>query len=140
MRQFLTTLSLAWIAACIGAYVYSQQQHISSTLAFAVLPAFLVELALYIAPGFNPVRKVFDALGGRLLRAVLLTASGMLPYLMESLRTRTFHLARFVELLALVLVAAFWYVWVRRSMAADLLFLAFMAAVYLSRPFDRIYG
>jgi membrane protease YdiL (CAAX protease family) len=140
MRQFLTTLSLVWIAACIGAYVYSQQQHISSTLAFAVLPAFLVELAFYLAPGFAPVRKTFDALGGKLLRAALLTAGGVLPYLIESLRTRTFHLARFVELLALVLVAAFWYVWIRRGVVADFLFLSFMAAVYLSRPFDRIYG
>ena len=52
MRQFLTTLSVVWIAACIAAYVYSHQQHISSTLAFAVVPAFLVELAFYLVPGF----------------------------------------------------------------------------------------
>ncbi len=59
MRQFLTTLSLVWIAACIGAYVYSQQQHISSTVALAVVPAFLVELAFYLVPGFASVRKSF---------------------------------------------------------------------------------
>ena len=74
------------------------------------------------------------------MRAALLTASGVLPYLIESFRTRTFHLVSFVELLALVLVAAFWYVWVRRSMLVDFLFLGFMAAVYLSRPFEHIYG
>ena len=140
MRQFLTTLSLVWIAACIGAYVYSQQQHISSTLALAVVPAFLVELAFYLVPGFAAVRKGFDSLGSKPLRAALLTASGMLPYLVESLQTRTFHLVSFVELLALVLVAAFWYAWIRRGMVADFLFLSFMAAVYLSRPFDHIYG
>jgi membrane protease YdiL (CAAX protease family) len=144
MRQFLTTLSLVWIAACIGAYVYSHQQHISSTLVFAVLPAFLVELAFYLVPGFGSVRKRFDAFASRPRRAPLLAASGVIPYLIESLGTRTFHLVAFLELLALVLLAAFWYVSARqmsgRNTLADLLFLTFMAAVYLSRPFDRIYG
>jgi membrane protease YdiL (CAAX protease family) len=140
MRQFLTTLSLVWIAACIGAYVYSQQQHISSTVALAVLPAFLVELGFYLAPGFASVRKRFDALGSKPQRAALLTASGVIAYLIEALGTRTFHLVSFVELLALVLVAAFWYVWTRRNILVDLLFLAFMAAVYLSKSFDHIFG
>lgn len=140
MRRFLTTLSLVWIAACIAAYVYSQQQHISSTLVFAVVPAFLAELALYLVPGFALVRKRFDALGSKMHRAALLAASGVLPYLIESLGTRTFHLVPFAKLLAMVLVAAFWYVWLSRGMLVDLLFLGFMAAVYLSRPFDHIYG
>jgi uncharacterized protein len=140
MRQFLTTLSLVWIAACIAAYVYSHQQHISSTLVFAVVPAFLVELAFYLVPGFAPVRKSLDAAGAKPLRAAVLAASGVLPYLIETFRTRTYHLVSFVELLALVLVAAFWYVWVHRSMLVDFLFLGFMAAVYVSRPFEHIYG
>jgi uncharacterized protein len=140
MRQFLTTLSMVWIAACTAAYFYSHQQHISSTVALAVVPAFLVELAFYLVPAFAPVRKTFDALGSRSLRASLLTASGVIPYLIEALGTRTFHLVSFVELFALVLVAAFWYAWTRPNMLADLLFLGFMAAVYLSRPFDHIYG
>jgi len=109
-------------------------------LAVAVVPAFLVELAFYLVPGFAAVLKSFDSLGSKPLRAALLAASGILPYLMESLRTGTFHLVSFVELLALVLVAAFWYAWIRRGIVADVLFLSFMAAVYLSRPFDHIYG
>jgi uncharacterized protein len=140
MRQFLTTLSVVWVAACIAAYFYSQQQHISSTVALAVVPAFLIELAFYLAPGFASVRKSFDALGSKPLRAALLAVSGVVPYLIEALSMRTFHLASFMELLALVLVAAFWYVWTRRDMLVDFLFLAFMAAVYLSRSFDHIYG
>jgi hypothetical protein len=140
MRQFLTTLSLVWIAACIGAYSYSQQQHISSTVALAVVPAFLVELSFYLVPGFASARKIFDALGGKPLRSAFLTVSGVLPYLIESLQARTFHLVLFLELLALILVTAFWYAWIRRGMLADFLFLSFMAAVYLSKPFDRIYG
>ena len=140
MRQFLTTLSLVWIAACIGAYVYSHQQHISSTIVLAVVPAFLVELAFYLVPGFASVRKTFDALGSKTLRASLLSASCLIPYLIEALSTGAFRLVSFVELLALVLVAAFWYVWISRGTLADLLFLGFMAAAYLSRQFDHIYG
>jgi len=140
MRQFLTTLSLVWIAACIGAYVYSHQQHISSTVALAVVPAFLVELAFYLVPGFASVRKTFDALGSKALRASLLAASCLIPYLIEALSTRAFRLASFAELVTLVLVAAFWYVWISRGTLADLLFLGFMAAAYLSKQFDHIFG
>ena len=140
MRQFLSTLSLVWIAACIAAYVYSHQQHISSTITLAVVPAFLAELAFYLVPGFPPVRKAFDALGSKRLRAILLAASGVVPYLIASLRTRSFHLISFFELLAVVLVAAFWYAYVHRSIVADLLFLSFLAAVYLSKLFDKVYG
>src|SRR5580692_4327719 len=92
MRQFLTTLSIVWVAACIAAYVYSQQQHISSTVALAVVPAFLIELAFYLAPGFAAVRKSFEALGSKPLRAALLALSGVVPYLIEALSMRTFHL------------------------------------------------
>jgi membrane protease YdiL (CAAX protease family) len=36
-------------------------------------------------------------------------------------------------------VASFWYAWIRSSIPADLLFLALMAAVYLSKLFEQIY-
>ncbi len=97
MRQFLTTLSLVWTAACIAAYVYSHQQHISSAVALAVLPAFLVELAFYLVPGFPKVRAAFDELGAKALRAALLAASGVIPYLMVSAHTGTFRLVSFLD-------------------------------------------
>jgi uncharacterized protein len=140
MRPYFTTLSLVWIAACIAAYLYSQQQHISSTVALVVVPAFLIELGFYLVPGFQSVRKSFDALGSKRLRGALLAASGLIPYLVVILRGGTFRWGRLVELLAFVLIASFWYVFLRRGMLADLLFLGFMAGVYLRRPFDRIYG
>ena len=140
MRQFLTTLVVTWAAACIAAYLYSQQQHIASAVALAVLPAFLVELALYLVPGFPAARKAFDGLGSKPLRAALLGVSALLPYLIESPRTGTFRLSSFLALAGVVLLASFWYARVRRGMAADLLFLAFMAAVYLTKMFDQVYG
>ena len=140
MRQFLTTLVVVWTAASIATYVYSQQQNIPSSLAIAVLPAFLIEAVFYLMPGFGEVRKAFDRLGSKSLRAALLAASAVIPYLVEAPRTGTFRLTSFVALLAVVFAAAFWYAWIRPGMLADLLFLALIAAVYLSKLFNQIYG
>lgn len=109
-------------------------------IVFAVVPAFLLELAFYLMPGFPAIRKLFDALRSKTLRAALLSASAIAPYLMETSRTGSLQLARFIELLAFVIVAAFWYAWTPRSIFFDFLFLAFMAAVYLSKQFEPIYG
>ena len=105
-----------------------------------MVPAFLVELAFYLAPGFPGARKQFDALGSKPLRAALLGASAVVPYLMVAPRTGSFGSIHFVELLGVVLVAAFWYAWVPRGILPDLLFLGFMAAVYLTKLFDQVYG
>jgi membrane protease YdiL (CAAX protease family) len=140
MRQFLTTLVVIWTAASIATFFYSQQQNIPSWLALAVLPAFLIEAFFYLMPGFEAVRKVFDRLGGKPFRAALLTVFALIPYLVEAPRAGTFRLSSFVALLGVVVVAAFWYAWIRPSLPVDLLFLAFLAAVYLSKLFDQIYG
>ncbi|HLK19762.1 MAG TPA: type II CAAX endopeptidase family protein [Bryobacteraceae bacterium] len=109
-------------------------------MAFAVLPAFLIEAVFYLMPGFESVRKAFDSFGAKPLRALLLATFALIPYLVEAPRTGTFRLSSFVALLAVVVVAAFWYAWIRPSLPADLLFLAFLAAVYLSKLLDQIYG
>ena len=140
MRQFLTTLVVIWTAASIAAYFYSQEQHIPQWLLVAVLPAFLIEIAFYLVPGFAAVRKAFDGLGPKILRAALLAASALVPYLIASLGTATFAFSSFLLLLGVALAASFWYALLRPGIAADLLFLALMAAVYLSKIFDHIYG
>ncbi len=73
------------------------------------------------------------------MRAAFLSASAVIPYLIESFGAGTFHISSFLALLAVALVASFWYAWIRPSIPVDLLFLAFMAAVYLSKLFDQIY-
>lgn len=140
MRQFLTTLAVVWTAASIAAQVYSQQQHIPYRIEIALLPAFLIEIAFYLVPGFALVRKAFDGLGSKPFRAVLLASSAVVPYLVESLGTGTFNVSSFLLLLAVVLVASFWYAAMRPNLSADLLFLAMMATVYLSKTFDHVYG
>ncbi len=140
MRQFLTTLVVIWTAACIATYIYSQQQNIPGWIVLGVLPAFLVEFAFYLAPGFAVVRRAFDRSGSKPMRAAILAASAVLPYLIESLATGTFRWQSLLALLGVACVASFWYAWIRPSIPIDLLFLAFMAAVYLSKLFDQVYG
>lgn len=139
MRPFLVTLLLVWTAASITAYFYSQQQHISRALLLALLPAFLIEISLYLMPGFEKVRRAFDQLGSKGLRAGLLVISAVTPYLFESWRTHTFNFTSFVILLALCGVATFWYALLKPSPLVDGLFLVYMAAVYLSKAFAHIY-
>ena len=103
-------------------------------------PAFLVEFVFYLAPGFEEVRAAFDRLGSKALRAALLSLSAVIPYLIESPFTGTFTWHFFSALLAVALVASFWYVGMDASWLYDLAFLAFMGAVYLSRSFERGYG
>ena len=105
-----------------------------------MLPAFLVEFAFYLAPGFSAVRGAFERLGSKPVRAALLSASAVIPYLIESLGTGAFRFTSLLALLAVALVASFWYAWIRPGIPADLLFLAFMAAVYLSKLFGQVYG
>jgi membrane protease YdiL (CAAX protease family) len=140
MRQFLTTLVVLWTAASIAAYIYTQQQGIPSRIALAATLAFLVEFVFYLMPGFEQVRSAFDRLGSRALRAELLALSAVIPYLIESTFLGTFDLRFFLSLLAVVLVGAFWYVWIGPGVLADLLFLGVMGAVYLSKMFDHGYG
>jgi membrane protease YdiL (CAAX protease family) len=140
MRQFLTTLVVLWTAASIAAYIYTHQQGIPSGIALAVVPAFLVELAFYLAPGFPEVRSAFDRVGSKGLRAALLSVSAVIPYAIEAPFTGTFTWHFFSALLAVALVASFWYVGMGPSLWSDLAFLAFMGAVYLTKSFDRGYG
>src|SRR5579872_1600085 len=140
MRQFLTTLVVLWTAASIAAYIYTQQQGIPSGIALAVTPAFLIEFVFYLAPGFEAVRAAFDRLGGKSLRAALLALSAVIPYAIEAPFTGTFTWNFFFALLAVALVASFWYVGMDASWLYDIAFLAFMGGVYLSRSFDRGYG
>ena len=91
-------------------------------------------------PGFPVVRKAFERLGSKPVRATALAGTAVLPYLMVSLRIGTFSLRSFVALLAVAAIASFWYAFLRPSLPVDLLFLGAMAAVYLSKLFDQVYG
>jgi membrane protease YdiL (CAAX protease family) len=139
MRQFLIALGVVWTAACIAAYLYSSQQNIPASLAAALLPAFLIEIALYLAPGFQAARRWFERLGSTSVRAGLLTAGAAIPFVVATMDIGAFNFPKLCLLLALAGVASFWYVALKKGALADLAFLLFMAAVYMSRVFGWIY-
>lgn len=103
----------------------------------SVLPALLIEVAMYLAPGFAPVRERMAALGSRLTPA--LVASALVPYLMASLSLGSFRFDSLAILAVLSLIAASWYRLAPAKLASDLAFLALMAAVFLSRLFPNVY-
>src|ERR1700738_3634300 len=130
MRQFLIALSLVWTWACIAAWVYSQQQHIPERLALILIPAFLIEIGLYLVPGFPEMRKRFDCIGSKTMRGALLTISAVVPYLVMTLRLGSFQVTSFLLLLMMAAAVAFWYVWIGPNTLVDVLFLAFFAAIF----------
>lgn len=139
MRPYLVTLAAVWTLGAIGAFVYSHQQNIAAPILAAVLPAFLLEAGLYLAPGFPAVRRAFDAVGPKPLRAALLILGALAPYLLESALTGSFRPNQFLLLLALTALVSVWYTVLAPASLPDLLFLALMAAVFLSKSFAEIY-
>lgn len=139
MRQYLIGLVLAWTGACIAATLYTQQQGIPQRIAIAVVPAFLLEIALYLGAGFPQTRKLVDHVVAKTARAALLTASAIAPYLLLSVRLGSFRWTSFALLTAASGAVAFWYVWLRPVPAVDLLFLVLMAGVFMSKIFPAIY-
>src|SRR5205085_1504896 len=115
------------------------QQSIPRRLAIAVLPAFLLEITLYLGPGFPEVRKHFDRIPSKVARATLLTLSAVAPYLLVSMRLGFFRWSSLVLLTVLSGVVAFWYVWMRPRGVVDGLFLVLIAAVFVAKIFPGIY-
>ena len=138
LRSFFWFIAGLWSLMVIAGLVYAQQQHIPSALAMAILPALLVEAALYVALGFAVVRE-------SLLRwpkarlASGLTLSAMLPYLIYTLGSGAFECQKFLLLLALVATVAFWYVLLPPTRLADFSLLLLLAMPFLYRIFLDIY-
>jgi uncharacterized protein len=139
VRRYLIALALAWTGACIAAFFYSQQQSIPRYIAIAVLPAFLLEIALYLAAGFPDVRKLLDRIKSKVSRAALLTGSAIAPYLLLSLRLGSFRWTSLMVLTAVTAMVAFWYVWMRPFAVVDVLFLALIGGVFISKIFTGVY-
>jgi membrane protease YdiL (CAAX protease family) len=128
-----------WLAFCIAAVFYSQLHNIPPHIVLAVLPAFLIEIALYVAAGIEPVRRRIEKLGSPPILASLMTASALVPYSIAALATGSFHLRSFTLLAVLAAAASFWYLFAGNRTLADIGFLAMMAAVYISKIFNTIY-
>lgn len=99
----------------------------------------MVEIALYLVPGFAASRAWIEAIEPPPLRALVIALLSLPPYLIYSLGTGTFHWRSFALLAGIATVASAWYVLSSKHFYSDVLFLGFFAAVVLLRVFPRIF-
>ena len=139
LGTFRAALVTGWIGLGAAGLLYARLKSIPLWAAGPLIAAFLLEYSFYLVPGFAEVR---DRLRGKLDRwqlAGALTLASLAPYAVYSIPTGQFHWLACAGLAAIAAVLSFWYVALRPSPAADLLFLAMVAAMVLSRVFRQIY-
>src|SRR5579862_3212996 len=129
---------LLWAAGAVAAYFYAQDRGIPWATALAVLPAFLLEASLYFTMGVERLRLRLEKLpppGA----AVSLAIAAVTPYTLAAVALRNFSWHSLGVIAALAVVAAFWYVIFPHQTAVDILFLIFIAAVWLARAIPPLY-
>jgi membrane protease YdiL (CAAX protease family) len=139
LRGYLLTLLALWTALALAAVFYAQLKDIPLRIAAAALPAFLLEAAFYVSAGLEDVRRRFERLGSPAVLAAWMTVSAVIPYCLYALSTGTFRGISLLELAGVAALASFWFLIAGKSIAADLGFLALMAAVYVARLFPHIF-
>jgi uncharacterized protein len=135
----LLAFPLLWAAGAVAALFYAQDRDIPWATALAVLPAFLLEVSLYFTMGVERLRLRLEKLPPTVV-AIALVVAAVAPYALASLALNTFSWHSLGVITGLVVVAAFWYVVFPHQAAVDILFLIFMAAVWLSRAIPPLYG
>lgn len=139
-RAYVSTLLVLWVVLAGIGYGYSQQQNIPTGIALWLLAAFLVEAAFYLAAGFAWTRSLVESIEPPAVRAFILTLSALVPYVIYAAGTGTFHWRSFLLLAAIATVISAWFVVADRGRPIwDLLFVALLVTIILSKVFDSIY-
>jgi len=138
LRGFALALSVLWAILIVAAFLYSRDQGFPTSIVVAVVPAFLVEAALYLAAGMQATRARLESLPLVHL-AALMTISAVLPYSLCTLPLRIFDWQAALAIIMLAGFASFYYVVLPHRAVTDLLFLACLAAVVLLKIFPRLY-
>jgi membrane protease YdiL (CAAX protease family) len=127
-----------WCILIGGGLIYARLQNIPGWVVAAVLPALMVEVFFYIAPGFAAVRERAARLAPSLL-AALLVATAVLPWLIAVVGTGRFEPKALLLLLLITSAAVAWYLVFPRVLTADLGLLVLFAAIFLTRIFRDTY-
>jgi membrane protease YdiL (CAAX protease family) len=135
----LLAFPLLWAASAVAALFYAQDRGIPWATALAVLPAFLLEVSLYFTMGVERLRLRLEKMPPAGV-AMSLVAAAVAPYAVASLALRNFSWHSLGVIAALAVVAAFWYVVFPHQTAVDVLFLIFIAAVWLARAIPPLYA
>jgi membrane protease YdiL (CAAX protease family) len=131
-------VGFGWLLLGLAAWIYARMQRVPEWASLPIAAAFLIEFPFYILPGFEAPRA-WLAGKKKPFAAWLLTASAIAPWLVYSIATGEARLQAFVLLLAVPLAVSLWYIVLPAKPVSDALFLIVIAAIYLSKIFDRIY-
>jgi membrane protease YdiL (CAAX protease family) len=137
---FRLALLTGWIGLSAAGLLYARQKNIPLATATPLLAAFLVEYSFYLIPGFEPVRERLRTSLSKWQLALGMSITAVAPYLIFSIPARQFRWLACAELVTIIVVVSFWYVVLRPSRVADILFLAIAAAIELIHPFKSIYN
>jgi uncharacterized protein len=134
----LWAVGAIWILGAVAGIVYARLQGIPQHVALAVLPAFLLEITGYLVLGVEKWRKSLERLSPPAAAAVL-TVAAPIPYAVAALGIGSFDWRALAWITLLAAAASFWYVALPHKLPADLLFLVFMAVVWISRILRNQY-
>ena len=122
----------------IAAYLYSASKQIPWSAALQILPAFLLEAALYAACGVEVFRNALER-WPKYNAAALTSLSALVPYLLCTLPSGTFSVQAFGVLTALVCVSAFWFAVFPKRSLTDAVYLLVLAGPILGKVFPSLY-
>lgn len=141
MRRVFTisvSVLLALAVLTVTGLWYAGERGVAPGVVAVLLPAFLLELALYAAGGTEAVRARLEEIRPAAL-VCLLTLSSPLSYLACSAPTGTFDIRSLLTIVGLAAVAALWFLAVPRGAYADVTFLLIMAAPVVLEVFEAVY-
>jgi membrane protease YdiL (CAAX protease family) len=127
-----------WIIGAIGGYMYALQQHIPVATALKVLPAFLMEVTFFYVLGSERLRSRVEKWPPVVI-ALALTLAAVLPYSEATLALGSFGINAFLIIAGLAAVVSFWYVILPQRPGTDVLLLALIGFVWLSRILPQQY-
>lgn len=139
-RPYLVILACAVAALSITARIYTIRVPGSASALWLAFPAFVLELAFFLAAMLESTRARFANWATPTVQAFALWLSSLLPYLLFSASNGTFRLQNFAVLLCLTALLSFWNAVLPRSVVADLGFLALAAAPMVGRWLPQIYA
>ena len=117
---------------------YAGDRGIPREIAAALLPAFMIETALYLGACLSATRERLDEFRPATV-ALGLTLTAPLSYLAYALPAGAAAPLNVIAILALAASASFWYLMAGRSGAADGGFLVLIAAPVLADAFEFLY-
>lgn len=125
-------------AIVVFALWYAGDRGVPQDVALALLPAFLIELVLYLAACIDRTRERLEELRPASI-AMLVTVAAPVSYLAYTLPAGNASILHLTAIVALAGTASFWYLIAGRTVTADAGFVLLLATPVLVRAFEALY-